>query len=160
MLGVTIRTTKVRTWESSTPPQETQFSTPITPTSIAVVNLEVHQLKAQRHSDPDFLNTSLLFYNEKAEPVCVYVRDSLDTKKLGYVFQSIDIPWLKSRPKPLNKKVKSKKSIAASIVPFGVGAALDEKAKSIHLRIKMLCRRRNNWQEKILTFYIYDSMVF
>ncbi|KAA0056966.1 polyphenol oxidase [Cucumis melo var. makuwa] len=51
-------------------------------------------------------------------------------KKLGYFFQSVDIPWLKAPPKPHNK---SKKSIAASIVPFGVGAALAEP-KSIQDR--------------------------
>lgn len=77
--------------------------------------------------NPDYLNASFLFYNEKAEAVRVYVRDSLDTKTLGYVFQDVDIPWLKSRPTP-RKTLKSKKPRAstASISPFDVGPALAE----------------------------------
>ncbi|CAK9327425.1 unnamed protein product [Citrullus colocynthis] len=83
-------------------------------------------------SDPDFLNTSFIFYNEKAEPVRVYVRDSLNTKNLGYVFQIVNIPWTKARPMPRNKKPKSKKSVAATTVPFGIGTALAEPT-SIHV---------------------------
>uniref|UniRef100_A0A803QFV7 Tyrosinase copper-binding domain-containing protein n=1 Tax=Cannabis sativa TaxID=3483 RepID=A0A803QFV7_CANSA len=51
-------------------------------------------------SDPDWLNTTFLFYDENAQLVRVSVKDSLDTKKLGYVYQDVELPWLKTKPKP------------------------------------------------------------
>ncbi|KAE8652709.1 hypothetical protein Csa_013971 [Cucumis sativus] len=77
---------------------------------------------------PTISNASFLFYNEKAEAVQVYVRDSLNTKTLSYVFQDVNIPWLKARPIP-RKTLKSKKPRAttASIFPFhGVRPAIAE----------------------------------
>lgn len=62
-------------------------------------------------SDPDWLNSSFLFYDENANLVRVKVRDCLDNRSLGYVYQDVDIPWLKSKPTPrklTNKKVALK----------------------------------------------------
>ncbi|CAK7350646.1 unnamed protein product [Dovyalis caffra] len=61
-------------------------------------------------TDPDWLDTSFFFYDENANPVRVKVRDCLDTRKLGYTFQDVEIPWLQSRPTPkrLAKKVATK----------------------------------------------------
>ncbi|KAG6420751.1 hypothetical protein SASPL_117289 [Salvia splendens] len=49
-------------------------------------------------TDPDYLNASFLFYDENAQLVRVYVRDCLDTRKMGYDLQRIDLPWLDYRP--------------------------------------------------------------
>ncbi|KAJ4843773.1 hypothetical protein Tsubulata_017398 [Turnera subulata] len=51
-------------------------------------------------TDPDWLDAAFVFYDENANPVRVKVRDCLDTRKLGYVYQDVDIPWLQSRPTP------------------------------------------------------------
>ena len=51
-------------------------------------------------NDPDYLNTSFVFYDENKNLVRVYVKDSLLTKKLGYDYQRVDVPWLKSKPVP------------------------------------------------------------
>ncbi|XP_065878634.1 polyphenol oxidase, chloroplastic-like [Euphorbia lathyris] len=58
-------------------------------------------------TDPDWLDSGFIFYDENANLVRVKVRDCLDTKKLGYVYQEVDIPWLQSKPTPrkLVKKV-------------------------------------------------------
>ncbi|CAJ1936400.1 unnamed protein product [Sphenostylis stenocarpa] len=69
-------------------------------------------------TDPDWLESSFLFYDENKNLVRVKVKDSLDTRKLGYVYQDVDIPWLKNKPKP--KRSKKKVELAQS---FGVGAA-------------------------------------
>nr|AKN08990.1 polyphenol oxidase [Luffa aegyptiaca] len=82
--------------------------------------------KREDLKDPDYLNSSFIFYNEKAEAVRVYVRDCLDLKNLGYVYQDADIPWIKTRPTKRNKPKKKPKKQVASTVPFGVGAALAE----------------------------------
>ncbi|KAF2303370.1 hypothetical protein GH714_017514 [Hevea brasiliensis] len=63
--------------------------------------------KRTEFTDPDWLDATFLFYDENANLVRVKVRDCIDYKKLGYVYQEVDIPWLKSKPTPrrLIKKV-------------------------------------------------------
>ncbi|KAJ6979782.1 polyphenol oxidase [Populus alba x Populus x berolinensis] len=51
-------------------------------------------------SDPDWLNSEFLFYNENAELVRCKVRDCLDNRRLRYTYQNVEIPWLKSKPIP------------------------------------------------------------
>ncbi|KAL2931951.1 Polyphenol oxidase chloroplastic [Bienertia sinuspersici] len=54
--------------------------------------------KNRDFKDKDFLNAYFYFYDENAQLVKIYVRDCLDTKKMGYDYQPMDMPWLKSRP--------------------------------------------------------------
>ncbi|KAF2325747.1 hypothetical protein GH714_034968 [Hevea brasiliensis] len=63
--------------------------------------------KRTEFTDPDWLDATFLFYDENANLVRVKVRDCIDYKKLRYVYQEVDIPWLKSKPTPrrLIKKV-------------------------------------------------------
>ncbi|GAU42114.1 hypothetical protein TSUD_350880 [Trifolium subterraneum] len=63
--------------------------------------------KRKNFSDPDWLESSFLFYDENKNLVEVKVKDSVDEKKLGYRYQDVNIPWIKSIPKP-SSKVKSK----------------------------------------------------
>ncbi|GAB4826922.1 hypothetical protein Ancab_033801 [Ancistrocladus abbreviatus] len=58
-------------------------------------------------TDPDWLNTEFIFYDENANLVRVKVQDCLDTTNLGYVYQDVDLPWLNSRPTSKKSKVKS-----------------------------------------------------
>ncbi|CAH1425873.1 unnamed protein product [Lactuca virosa] len=51
-------------------------------------------------TDPDWLNTSFVFYDENKNLVRVYVKDCLFTNQLGYDYQRVDVPWLKSKPVP------------------------------------------------------------
>lgn len=51
-------------------------------------------------TDPDWLNTAFLFFDENAQLVRVKIKDCLDNKKLGYVYQPVDIPWRNGRPVP------------------------------------------------------------
>ncbi|KVH96804.1 polyphenol oxidase, chloroplastic-like [Cynara cardunculus var. scolymus] len=64
--------------------------------------------RRQDFTDKDWLDSSFLFYNENAEMVRVKVRDCLDSKKLGYVYQDVETPWLNSKPTPRLKRVLSK----------------------------------------------------
>nr|XP_027062411.1 polyphenol oxidase I, chloroplastic-like isoform X2 [Coffea arabica] len=59
-----------------------------------------NSLGGQNFTDSDWLNSSFYFYNEQAKPVKVYVKDCLDTSVLGYTYQTVDIPWLNSKPSP------------------------------------------------------------
>ncbi|KMT04314.1 hypothetical protein BVRB_8g183890 [Beta vulgaris subsp. vulgaris] len=72
--------------------------------------------------DKDFLNSDFYFYDEDAQPLKICVRDVLDTKKLGYDYQPMDLPWLKSRPflkrnhrpKPVKKVFSTIKNAVAA----------------------------------------------
>ncbi|XP_039019709.1 polyphenol oxidase, chloroplastic-like [Hibiscus syriacus] len=55
-------------------------------------------------NDQDWLNSSFLFYDENANLVRVKVRDCLDHRRLGYVYQDVEIPWLKAKPTPSRKQ--------------------------------------------------------
>ncbi|KAK7400518.1 hypothetical protein VNO78_11727 [Psophocarpus tetragonolobus] len=81
-------------------------------------------------TDPDWLQSAFLFYDENKNLVRVKVKDCLDTTKLGYVYQDVDIPWLKNKPKP--RRVKAKK--VALAWNFGVGAA--QAAESLETTLK------------------------
>ncbi|XVE87994.1 hypothetical protein DITRI_Ditri19aG0032900 [Diplodiscus trichospermus] len=66
--------------------------------------------KRNDFEDPDWLDASFVFYDENANLVRAKVRDCLDTKTLGYDYQCVDIPWLKTKPIPrkFDKKGKRK----------------------------------------------------
>lgn len=78
-------------------------------------------------SDPDFLDAAFLFYDEDARPVRVKVRDCLDSKALGYVYERVDLPWLHNKSK--SSKTKSK----AKSVAMGIGAARAASGKRVAL---------------------------
>lgn len=81
--------------------------------------------RRQDFQTPDWLNASFIFYDEKAQAVRVTVRDCLDSKNLGYVYQDVQIPWLQTRPTP-RQTLRSQRAVArSSNIPFfGVGPAL------------------------------------
>ncbi|KAG0448837.1 hypothetical protein HPP92_027636 [Vanilla planifolia] len=56
--------------------------------------------KRRDFTDGDWLDTTFLFYDENAQLVRVRVRDCLKTETLGYKYQELDIPWIKSRRSP------------------------------------------------------------
>ncbi|MDK0882658.1 hypothetical protein P5F54_15305, partial [Clostridium perfringens] len=62
-------------------------------------------------TDSDWLNAGFLFYDENGQAVRVKVKDCLDTTKLGYVYQDVDLPWLNSRPTRKSKLKKVAKFI-------------------------------------------------
>ncbi|KAI4296685.1 hypothetical protein L6164_036626 [Bauhinia variegata] len=76
--------------------------------------------KRRDFKDPDWLETAFVFYDENKNLVRVKVKDCLDTKSLGYVYQDVDIPWLQAKPKP--RKPRAQK--VASTNHFGIGAAM------------------------------------
>ncbi|OAY74940.1 Polyphenol oxidase, chloroplastic [Ananas comosus] len=48
----------------------------------------------QDFTDPDWLNSTFLFYDENAQLVRVRVQDCLDISALRYAYQDVDIPWI------------------------------------------------------------------
>ncbi|XP_017978714.1 PREDICTED: polyphenol oxidase, chloroplastic [Theobroma cacao] len=73
-------------------------------------------------TDSDWLNSGFLFYDENANLVRVKVRDCLDTRKMGYDYQKVDIPWLRAKPTP--RRIASKVARA-----LGVAHAAETKKK-------------------------------
>lgn len=48
--------------------------------------------------DEDWLNSSFIFWDENMQLVRVRVRDSLDTLNLGYIYQTVSLPWINYKP--------------------------------------------------------------
>ncbi|OIV96144.1 hypothetical protein TanjilG_13076 [Lupinus angustifolius] len=69
-------------------------------------------------TDSDWLESGFLFYDENKNLVRVKVKDSLDTTKLGYVYQNVNVPWLDAKPTP-----RSGRFVSAIKNKLGVGAA-------------------------------------
>ena len=85
--------------------------------------------KRRDFTDRDWLDAGFLFYDENAQLIRVKVRDCLDTRKLGYVYQDVDIPWLKSRPTPRRKKSTKVARSSSSTSTFGAALAAERKPK-------------------------------
>ncbi|KAK8489026.1 hypothetical protein V6N13_130284 [Hibiscus sabdariffa] len=65
-------------------------------------------------TDKDWLDSAFLFYDENASLVRVKVRDCLDTRKLNYDYQKVDIPWLATKPTPRRVMSKVKTALGAA----------------------------------------------
>ncbi|XP_057748332.1 polyphenol oxidase, chloroplastic-like [Arachis stenosperma] len=57
-------------------------------------------------TDPDYQNASYVFYDENLNLVTVKNSDAFDTKKLGYDYKQLDLPWLKYKPTPRRTKAQ------------------------------------------------------
>ncbi|KAI3465963.1 hypothetical protein Pfo_022626 [Paulownia fortunei] len=58
-------------------------------------------------TDPDWLNTEFLFYDENKQLVRVKVADTLDQERMGYVYQRVDNPWIQCRPLARAQKTRA-----------------------------------------------------
>ncbi|KMT04316.1 hypothetical protein BVRB_8g183910 [Beta vulgaris subsp. vulgaris] len=52
----------------------------------------------QDFTETDWLDASFIFYDENAQAVRVRVRDCLNTARLGYNYQNVDLPWRNAQP--------------------------------------------------------------
>nr|GME18262.1 polyphenol oxidase, chloroplastic-like [Ipomoea batatas] len=100
-------------------------------------------------TDRDWLEASFLFYDENAQLVRIKVRDCLDSRNLGYVYQDVATPWLNSRPTPRRSRILSKakklveaKAADAAPAPEDVFPATLEKA------VRVMVRRPNRKRSK------------
>nr|AGC55012.1 polyphenoloxidase [Suaeda salsa] len=67
--------------------------------------------KNKDFKDKDFLNSYFYFFDENAQPVRISVRDCLSSRKMGYDYQPMDLPWLRSRPNPFGRVRKAPRRI-------------------------------------------------
>ncbi|PSR98570.1 Polyphenol oxidase [Actinidia chinensis var. chinensis] len=72
--------------------------------------------RRQDFTDPDWLNAGFVFYDENADLVRVKVKDCVDTRKLGYVYQDVDIPWLTNKPTPRVANISGKTNNAGKAI--------------------------------------------
>ncbi|KHN46328.1 Polyphenol oxidase A1, chloroplastic [Glycine soja] len=117
--------------------------------------------KRRDFKNRDWLETSFFFYDENKTLVRVKVKDSLDTNKMGYVYQDVAIPWLEKKPKP--KRTRKAKKVAFAQQFGGIGAAmaaetgpsskfpltlLDSKVTLLVKRPKQLRSKRDKEEEE------------
>ena len=65
------------------------------------------------NDEPDWLDAEFYFYDENVNLVRVKIRDCIDTKNLGYVFEEVDLPWLNAPPTPRRTKLQREAKKAA-----------------------------------------------
>lgn len=92
--------------------------------------------KRNDFTDRDWLNSGFLFYDENAQLVRVKVSDCLDTRKLGYVYQDVSIPWLKNKPTPRRTKRATARS-SGSLVGAALAAETKKTTTSVNFPIKL-----------------------
>ncbi|KAH7653587.1 Catechol oxidase protein [Dioscorea alata] len=54
--------------------------------------------RRENFNDDDWLDSAFLFWDEDLKLVRIRVRDVLDTRKLGYVYEEVPIQWLDMKP--------------------------------------------------------------
>ncbi|CAB4290256.1 unnamed protein product [Prunus armeniaca] len=92
----------------------------------------------------DWLDTEFLFYDQKKNLVRVKVRDSIDTTKLGYVYDDkVEIPWLTS--KPTARKSSNKRKPTVSFADLTTKFSLTD---TISVEVKRPSRTKRTMTEK------------
>ncbi|CAJ2659521.1 unnamed protein product [Trifolium pratense] len=66
--------------------------------------------------DLDWLESTFFFYDENANLVRVKIRDSIDTIKLGYVYEDVNMPWLNFKPTSKRKSKELREAKIAKIL--------------------------------------------
>jgi polyphenol oxidase len=85
-------------------------------------------------TNTDWLNAAFLFYDENKNLVRVKVKDCLDTKTLGYVYQDMNLPWKDAKPTARKKKAQK---VAQR---FGIGAAKAAEASTVQFPLVLESR--------------------
>ncbi|XP_062186394.1 polyphenol oxidase I, chloroplastic-like [Phragmites australis] len=80
-------------------------------------------------TDPDWLESSFLFYDEEARLVRVSIRDMLDMGRLRYRYAGVGLPWLSARP-PATPGVNSRRGKLKSVsFPVSLDAAVSVEVR-------------------------------
>ncbi|GLJ11684.1 hypothetical protein SUGI_0174590 [Cryptomeria japonica] len=91
--------------------------------------------------DPDYLQASFLFYDENARLVRVKVADALDPKNLMFSYQSVDIPWIKARPKKSSAKLEVTSVGSHAAIAAGHISEFGSKARKLVVPITALVKK-------------------
>uniref|UniRef100_A0A5B6YVS2 Putative polyphenol oxidase n=1 Tax=Davidia involucrata TaxID=16924 RepID=A0A5B6YVS2_DAVIN len=88
-------------------------------------------LGGRRHdfTDPDWLDTRFIFYDENKQLVRVKLRDCLDNAELGYVYQNVELPWLNSQPTPLPLKKTPMAETSTAVFPIKLDKKVTVKVR-------------------------------
>lgn len=103
--------------------------------------------------DLDWLESQFFFYDENANLVRVKIRDCIDTKKLGYVYQDVELPWVNYSPKSkimskTLRKAKRAKLLGSIKGPNKFPLVLDSVVSTIVKRPKKLRSKGEKEQEE------------
>ncbi|KAK7374177.1 hypothetical protein VNO80_07603 [Phaseolus coccineus] len=112
------------------------------------------------YSDQDWLDSEFFFYDENANFVRVKVRDCIDTKNLGYVYQDVDLAWLRTPPTSRKSKLlrQTKKAQVRSWKPRKFPLVLDSITSVIVKRQKKL--RSKEEKEEVEEVLVIEGIEF
>lgn len=98
-------------------------------------------------TDSDWLDTAFLFYDENAQLVRVKVRDCLDSAKLRYTYQEVEVPWLRSRP-TTRRVAKTAAADSARKKKAGAGDAASVFPRKLDSVVKVIVKRPKKSRSK------------
>ncbi|XP_027064015.1 polyphenol oxidase I, chloroplastic-like [Coffea arabica] len=116
--------------------------------------------KRKEVPDPDWLNSSFIFYDENAQPVRVKVRDSFSNDRMGYIYEKVDIPWLKNKPVPRVRKSRVAFTSGAPPADKVFPGPLNKIVKVLVKRPKLSRskRQKEEEEERLVVYGIEFSM--
>ncbi|TVU34831.1 hypothetical protein EJB05_16684, partial [Eragrostis curvula] len=99
-------------------------------------------------TDPDWLDSSFLFYDEDARLVRVTVRDMLHMGRLRYRYAGVGLPWLSARPTATPGVNRGRGKLKSVNFPVN----LDDAAVSVEVRrpVALRSRREKEAMEEVL----------
>lgn len=99
------------------------------------------------YTDPDWLDSSFLFYDEEARLIRITVRDVLHIDKLRYRYDGVDMPWANAVP-PVTAGVNTKRgTLKSARFPVSLDAAVTAEV----MRPRVLrSRREKEAEEEVL----------
>lgn len=107
--------------------------------------MERSKFRNQGPDDPDFLEASFLFYDEKAQLTRVKVKDCLNTSALGYTYDDVPIAWLdETLAAPFKTFIKRGGSKTSKKVSF----PLDLKSTE-NVKIKRTIKNRSKTEKEL-----------
>ncbi|GFP87036.1 polyphenol oxidase a1 chloroplastic [Phtheirospermum japonicum] len=120
----------------------------------------VTKLRGKFFTDPDWLETSYVFYDEEKKAVRVKTKDCLDLSRLGYTYKEVENPWLDAKPHPRRLKGENRLPYNAREVTQVFPKTLDG-ALNVVVKCPRRWRRGKEKEEEEMVLVIegiaYDS---
>ncbi|XP_072989760.1 polyphenol oxidase, chloroplastic-like [Typha latifolia] len=114
-------------------------------------------------NDPDWLESSFLFYDEDEKVVQVKIKDALSTTKLRYTYEEVPIPWMGRVSIKKKAETKEKSTTELSLVRVGEFGSQPRELGTSPLRVLVSRPKKNRKkaekQDKVEVLQVKDIVV-
>ncbi|XP_008809953.3 polyphenol oxidase, chloroplastic-like [Phoenix dactylifera] len=114
-------------------------------------------------NDPDWLDSTFIFYDENEQVVRVKVRDCLKPNKLRYTYEEVPIPWMNKLNCVKTTETKEKTKAELSLVRVGAFGSEPRELSKTALRVMVSrpkkSRKKAEKEDKVEVVQIKDIAV-